>query len=125
MDALLTRLRRTGRTQRMLRDAVDTFLSGKDVVILAGNVANQRDLWTRLCRMLPEARSTSTLEIKGAQGNTIATVLTSNWVNPETGKVLGSDAVAFADHHAVEAAYGWALQQWFKYSNPFTEGEDR
>lgn len=106
-------LRRTGRTERMIRDAIDAMGLGRSSVVVAADDRHQRALVARIMSHLPSSSLTEAHgQIRiGCDSASITVVRdTSGLVSMSDGKVGGSARMVFVDHWTVEARYGFALE---------------
>lgn len=114
-------LRRTGRTERMICDAIDALAHGKSSVIVAADERHRGEIAARIVAHLPSARVERDSERIwiGFDGDGISVVRdASGVVSMSDGKVRSSTALVFVDHWTVESRYGFALEEWLRYSMP-------
>lgn len=123
-------LRRTGRTERMLRDVAEAMREGRYCFVVCGTKISRNDLQHRFARMVfgkcagtkvyPGSGSGQvSFECPGVDG------FRFDW---STGRAPGAHEAClyFMDHHTAEAKFRWVLKEWLRYSipsvvNPFEE----
>lgn len=119
-------LRQTGRTQRMLEDAVHQARSEhKYVVVVAATETQRKQLYNRILQFFELAHPTNeeTCKVLFDGGGSIS-LLTAGGADLagrmdwQTGNVRGQwpDIEVLADHFAIERQMGWALEQWMKWN---------
>ena len=120
-------LRATGRTHRMLRDAIAQAFEGKTVYVMAAHLAHACDLidravailepvegWRRSVGNAIEFKGGGLILFKGPGG------LCAGRFDWERFEIPGSvpGATILADHYAIEAGLSKALEMLHRYDDP-------
>jgi hypothetical protein len=112
-------LRRSGATERMLRDVAAAFDEpDADVVVLCASWNQAGHLAARLHEMMRGERVFRRVGYAITAGTRRVRFFCVGGVSLVDGRIAGHSGPVFADHRAIEVAMPWALQQWARYRLP-------
>lgn len=118
--------RRTGRTHRMVTDAVEAARRGESVLILGAYPSHCDRLREMVCEVAGddvESKRPAGGVVYLRGGGLVAVRLPVGNASMRDGAAQGGHDRTFADHHTVEVECGWAIGQWLTYANPFAATE--
>mgnify|MGYP001611953353 CR=1 FL=1 len=108
--------RRTGRTTRMLEDAIRLAREGRAVYVVVAYEAHVQHVHAALTRMLAEPRNA---DIQNNHGIKIETPIAigMDWATL-TVRSMHLNCRVLIDPHAIERQFGSILNAWIKYDEP-------
>ena len=109
----MQKLRRTGRTTRMLEHAKQLALAGRAVYVVADNERDSRRMEIE-CFKTGEPNLGIKFEVPGSLGNFVWEEMRLRGAHP--------NCVVLVDHHAIEDKFARALEMLHAYDEP-TEDE--
>lgn len=103
-------MKRTGRTTRMLMEAIAACAEGKVCYVIVANGQHKLDVLERLGGTVPKGMKVETWGYVDARGG----------LNPDTLLPLGAhpQSLVFIDHYAIEVRYANILKELDRYNAP-------